>query len=139
MNRALYNCMREHDMKTKAHTILIVEDEKALNEAYQIILQRAGYNVLTAFDGKEALALTSQQDPDLILLDLRMPHMDGLQFLRDYDLKKRHPNVKVIIFSNYDMQAEIDDAYALGADRYILKAWASPKELLALVRNILTA
>lgn len=123
-------------MPNKKHTILIVEDETALNEAYQLILKQAGYDVHVAYDGEGALKVTKDLEPDLILLDLRMPHMDGVGFLRSYDLSK-HDKVKVIIFSNYDMQKEIDEAYKLGAHRYILKTWASPKELLQVVESTL--
>jgi DNA-binding response OmpR family regulator len=126
-------------MKTShRQTILVVEDEHTLNEAYQVILQKAGYVVKSAFDGQQALDALKTYEPDLILLDLRMPNMDGLEFLQKYDVTHNHPQVKIIIFSNYDMQAEIDQAYQQGADRYILKAWASPKELLALVKNTLS-
>ncbi len=124
-------------MKKKQASILIVEDESALNEAYQLILKQAGYNIATAFNGNEALKIIKNFDPDIILLDLRMPHMDGVEFLRHYKLKENHPNVKVIIFSNYDMQKEIDEAYKLGAHRYILKTWASPKELLQIIDSTL--
>jgi two-component system response regulator (stage 0 sporulation protein F) len=120
-------------------TILIVEDEESLNEAYQIILRKAGYKVQVAFDGQEALKLAAMEEPSLILLDLRMPRMDGIEFLRQFDLKRKHPGVKVIIFSNYDMQKEIDEAYSLGADRYFMKALASPRELLQVVDNTLAA
>jgi len=123
-------------MSQKKHTILIVEDETALNEAYQLILKQAGYDIRVAYDGEDALKVTKTVEPDLILLDLRMPHMDGVGFLRKYDLTK-HKDVKVIIFSNYDMQKEIDEAYQLGAHRYILKTWASPKELLQVVKSTL--
>jgi CheY-like chemotaxis protein len=123
----------------KKPTILIVEDEQSLNEAYQMILRKAGYTVQVAFDGQEALDLLSMEEPDLILLDLRMPRMDGIEFLRTYNLRQDHPNVKVIVFSNYDMQKEIDEAYNLGADRYFMKALASPKELLQVVENTLAA
>jgi len=126
-------------MAKKIPTILIVEDENALNEAYQIILRKAGYNVFSASDGEDALAKAAQHTPDLILLDLRMPHMDGLNFLRHYDVKLQHPDVKVIVFSNYDIQQDIDEAYEKGADRYILKAWASPKKLLKVVGDTLAA
>ena len=124
---------------TSKSTILIVEDEESLNEAYQIILRKAGYKVQVAFDGQEALKLAATEEPSLILLDLRMPRMDGIEFLRQFDLKRKHPSVKVIIFSNYDMQKEIDEAYSLGADRYFMKALASPRELLQVVNNTLTA
>lgn len=120
-------------------TILIVEDEPELAEIYQTLLKQEKYTVLVAHNGKEALETAKSQEPDLILLDLRMPIMDGVAFLENYDLKEKHPNVKVVVFSNYDMQDEIDDAYRLGAHRYVLKAWASPKELLQIVEDSLAA
>ncbi|RYF29268.1 MAG: response regulator [Chloroflexi bacterium] len=120
-----------------SHKILIVEDEVTLSEAYHTLLKQAKYDVTVAHDGKDALKKVEQFDPDLILLDLRMPILDGVGFLKEYDLKGKHPNVKVIVFSNYDMQEEIDEAYRLGADRYILKAWASPREILNLVKDAL--
>ena len=123
--------------RTSRPTILIVEDEQSLNEAYQTILQKAGYDVRVAFDGEEALTVAEEAKPVLILLDLRMPNLDGIGFLKKYRLHEAHPDVKVIIFSNYDMQKEIDEAYRLGAERYILKAWASPNELLRVVENTL--
>lgn len=118
-------------------TILIVEDERNLNEAYQMILGHEGHTIHAAYDGKEALAITENVEPDLILLDLRMPKMGGVDFLKNYDLKKKHPKVKVVIFSNLDTQKEIDEAYGLGAEKYMLKAWASPKELTSLVKSLL--
>jgi CheY-like chemotaxis protein len=127
-------------MRTKKPpTILIVEDEQSLNEAYQMILRQTGYTVHVAFNGQEALEVAAMEEPDLILLDLRMPHMDGIEFLRHYNLRQDHPKVKVIVFSNYDMQKEIDEAYRLGADRYFMKALASPKELLQVVENTLAS
>lgn len=120
-----------------AHKILIVEDEISLSDAYHMLLKQAKYDVYVAHDGKEALEKAKAHTPDLILLDLRMPVLDGVGFLKEYDLINKHPNVKVIVFSNYDMQDEIDEAYRLGAERYILKAWASPREILNLVRDAL--
>jgi DNA-binding response OmpR family regulator len=126
-------------MAKQPASILIVEDERTLNEAYQIILRTAGYEILTAYNGKEALRVAAEKEPDLILLDLRMPHMDGLHFLREYDVKQLHPKVKVIVFTNYDTQKDIDEMYQRGVDRYIVKAWASPKELLKVVKDTLAA
>lgn len=122
---------------TKAQpNILVVEDDLALNDAYKIILSTAGYATRTAFNGEEALALTKQNDPDIIFLDLRMPVMDGIGFLKAYQPKTKHKHVKIIAFSNYDMQREVDEAYQLGAERYVLKAWASPKELIKIVEDL---
>ncbi len=123
---------------THKKPILIVEDDPELSEVYHTLLVQAGYNVSVAHNGKDALKQTSEVQPALILLDLRMPVMDGVEFLQKYKLKDKHPDVKVVVFSNYDMQDEIDDAYRLGAARYVLKAWASPKELLQIVEDSLS-
>ena len=115
--------------------ILVVEDDASLNDAYKTILSAAGYDTRTAFNGEEALKLVKEQEPDIIFLDLRMPVLDGIGFLRAYQPKEKHSNVKIIVFSNYDMQQEVDEAYELGAERYVLKAWASPKELIKIVKD----
>lgn len=117
-------------------SILIVEDDLALNDAYKTILSSAGYDTRAAFNGEEALEMVKAQDPDIIFLDLRMPVMDGIGFLKAYEPKSKHPHVKIIVFSNYDMQREVDEAYQLGAERYVLKAWASPKELIKIVQDL---
>lgn len=118
-------------------TILIVEDDADLNEAYQLILTSAGYTVLSAYNGREALDTLKEEEvePAIIFLDLRMPVMDGIGFLQEYNAPI-HPLTTVIVFSNYDAQKEVDEAYALGAERYILKARASPKELLRIVEDV---
>lgn len=126
-------------MKKQQPNILIIEDDIALNQAYVTILSVAGYAVQSAFDGDEALAIASRQEPDIIFLDLRMPTLDGIGFLKAYEPKERHRNVQIIVFSNYDLQKEIDEAYSLGAQRYVLKAWASPKELIKIVEDVIAA
>jgi len=113
--------------------VLIVEDEKSLSEAYQLILERHGYAVRVAGNGEEALAALDDAAPDVILLDMKMPKLDGLGFLRQ--LAKRDARPAVVVFSNQDNQSEIDEAYSLGAEHYILKAWASPKELIHVVES----
>jgi CheY-like chemotaxis protein len=117
--------------------ILIVEDEKLLNEAYELVLKKEGHSVAAAFNGEEALTLFDKHKPDLILLDLRMPKMDGVEFLKQLETKGKHPDLSVIVFSNYDEQKEIDEAFKHGATRYILKAWSSPKELVKVVYETL--
>lgn len=119
-------------------TVLVVEDEKVLNDAYMTILKQEGFKVLSAFDGEEALEIAKKHDVDLILLDLRMPKMSGIEFLKAYDLPSLDKPPVVIVFSNLDMQREIDEAFSLGASKYMLKAWASPKELVKLVSDNIT-
>lgn len=116
-------------------TILVVEDDLVLNDAYKTILETAGYPVVVAFNGEEALEVVKQHQPKIIFLDLRMPVMDGIGFLEAYK-PKEHPEVHVVVFSNYDMQAEVDKANELGAERYVLKAWASPKQFLKIINDL---
>ncbi|MFZ1250206.1 MAG: response regulator [Candidatus Microsaccharimonas sp.] len=121
----------------KNPTILIIEDDTALNDAYKTILETASYSAFTAFNGEEALEVAAKHKPDLIFLDLRMPGMDGIGFLKAYQPKKNNPEAHIIVFSNYDMQAEVDEAYELGAERYVLKALAAPNDLLKIVRDLI--
>lgn len=125
-------------MTNHSATILIVEDDTALNDAYTMILDSTkSYKVRRAFDGKQALDdILAHGDPDIILLDLRMPVLDGLGFLREYR-PTTHPDTTIVVFSNYDAHKDIDEAYSLGVERYVLKARAAPKDLLHLIEGIL--
>ena len=116
--------------------VLIVEDEQLLNEAYSRVLSAANISLLRAYNGKEALELLKDHKPDIILLDLRMPVMDGIEFLKKLKPKETLPQAKIIVFSNYDDQREIDEAFSLGAMHYMLKAWATPDELVKLIREV---
>jgi CheY-like chemotaxis protein len=112
--------------------VMIVEDEKELHEAYKTILNKEKHQVISAYNGQEALEILHDNDVDLILLDMRMPIMNGIEFLENITQKT---TAKIIVFSNIDTQKDIDEAYRLGADRYILKAWASPQELVKVIRD----
>lgn len=120
----------------KGLQVLIVEDEQLLNEAYARVLSAANISLLRAYNGKEALEILKTEKPDIILLDLRMPVMDGIEFLQKLKPKENCPETKIIVFSNYDDQREIDEAFSLGAMHYMLKAWATPDELVKLIREV---
>jgi CheY-like chemotaxis protein len=117
--------------------ILVVEDDKDLNAAYSVILQKSGHTVKTAFDGKAALDVLKQFEPDLILLDLLMPIMGGLEFLQNYELTDKHPDVKVLIFTNMENSPEVTEAYKLGAHRCIIKSWTAPQNLNRIITDAL--
>lgn len=114
--------------------ILVVEDDQALNDAFSLILE-TDYDVDTAFDGQEALALVEKNTYDLILLDLLMPVMDGKAFLKSF---QNPDDIPVIVFSNLDAKSDVEEVTQLGATRYMLKSWASPKDLLKLVQDTLS-
>jgi DNA-binding response OmpR family regulator len=117
--------------------ILVVEDDQDLNNAYKVILTNEGHAVATAFDGKQALNKAKDFDADLILLDLLMPVMGGLEFLQHYDLQKKHAGVKVLIFTNMENSPEVTEAYKLGAHRCIIKSWTAPHNLAKVVDEAL--
>lgn len=116
--------------------IMVVEDDKDLNNAYTIILEKDGHRVVSAFNGKEALNALQKFEPQLILLDLLMPIMGGLEFLKNFDLE-RHPNVKVLIFTNMENSPEVNEAYHLGAHRCVIKSWTAPQNLTHVVNEAL--
>lgn len=109
--------------------ILIVEDDSALNDAFQLVLKNDGFTVTSAYNGQEALDALSTVTPDLIILDLLMPIMDGREFLHAFN---NHRHIPIIVLSNLDAKSEIQEIMSLGASRYVLKAWASPRELIKL-------
>ena len=118
--------------------ILVVEDDTRLKDTYNILLKKEGHEVAQAANGSQALELVKTFKPDLILLDMRMPTMDGIEFLKHYGAQK-HPETKVIVFSNMEQPQQLEQAYKLGATRYILKAATSPKELSELIKTTLSA
>lgn len=124
------------NMNDKDLQVLIVEDEQLLNEAYARVLSAANISLLRAYNGKEALEVLKKHKPDIILLDLRMPVMSGIEFLKELKPKETLPDAKIIVFSNFDDQREIDEAFTLGAMHYMLKAWATPDELVKLIREV---
>lgn len=109
--------------------ILVIEDNKTLNQAYRLILQREGHDVRVAFNGQEGLELAEMSAPSLILLDMLMPVMNGVDFLKHFK-PENHPETTVIILSNLNEDSEVQQAIALGAQKYILKASTSPQELI---------
>ncbi len=119
--------------------ILIVEDDEKLRSVFELITTRAGHNVTTAVDGHDALKKVEDQSYELILLDIMMPHKDGLSFLKDFHDKYGTPKMKIIVFSNMERADHLDEAYKLGASRYMLKAATTPKELVSVIDHELNS
>lgn len=116
--------------------VLLIEDDAALNDAFTLVLQKNGYDVRSVYNGQEALENLAEYKPDIILLDLLMPVMDGKEFLRRFENPKHIP---IIVFSNLDTKSEVQEAINLGADRYMLKAWATPHELLRVIEDTIAS
>jgi DNA-binding response OmpR family regulator len=117
--------------------ILVVEDDRDLNFAYRLILERAGHTVESAFNGDDALKKLHNFKPEIILLDLLMPIKSGVEFLQTYDGANKHADVNILVFTNIDNAPEINEALRLGANKCIIKAWTSPQGLLKLVDSMI--
>ena len=117
--------------------ILIVEDDKDLINAYSMILKNAKHEVKESYDGKEALKALESFEPDLILLDLLMPVMGGLEFLQNFKKNNGQIKTKVLIFTNMENSPEVNEAYELGANRCIIKAWTAPQNLTKVIDEVL--
>jgi DNA-binding response OmpR family regulator len=114
-------------------TILVVDDEPKIVRIARDYLERAGFNVITAGDGRSVLAMVRSAKPDLIVLDLALPEMDGLDVTRGL---RKESEVPIIMLTARDDEADRLVGLELGADDYIVKPF-SPKELVARVRAVL--
>lgn len=117
-------------------SILIVEDEKALLNAYTFLFKAKKYKVFQAKNGKEALPILKTEQPDYIILDILMPVMGGIQFLKTVRITKNYPNTKVLVLSNLSDKKTIDTIMRLGAANYLLKASTSPRELIEAIEAL---
>jgi CheY-like chemotaxis protein len=117
-----------------AGKILLVEDDADLRFAYELILKHEGYDVLVARNGKEALGVLTSHDPQLILLDIFMPIMDGRQFLEELKPSQRE-KYAIVVCSNTSEDEIIRMVTQLGAMEVVLKASLDPSGLLILVAS----
>jgi serine phosphatase RsbU (regulator of sigma subunit) len=102
--------------------ILVIDDDAAVRDSLEVYLEQAGYEVLTAADGHQGLLLTLKQQPDLVLCDLRMPHVDGMSLLKE--LSSRAEDTPVIVISGAGEMADVVEALRLGARDYFIKPLA---------------
>lgn len=125
-------------MASQPKKVLIVDDDTLILKAYKAIIASEGYEVKTAEDGKEALAIVTAFKPDLILLDMLMPVMNGITFLQKFN-PKQHVNTKVVVLSNSVSTEKLQNAQALGALEYMVKADTKPEHIKNLVNTFLAA
>ena len=112
--------------------ILVVDDEPKITQLVRDYLERAGFDVFVAYDGKTALSLAKTEKPDMIILDLGLPQMDGLDFTREY---RKSSNAPIIMLTARSEESDKLIGLEIGADDYITKPF-SPKELVARVRVV---
>ncbi|MFA5166444.1 MAG: response regulator transcription factor [Candidatus Paceibacterota bacterium] len=117
--------------------ILIIEDEKALQETLGKILEKKGFAVVPAFDGEVGLELTVNEKPDLVLLDLMMPKMNGFDYLVAMKKNSSIASTPVIVLTNSDSTEHIQKVIDAGATTYLVKSNYSLEEVVQKVEAVL--
>lgn len=120
-----------------AHTILVVDDEPAVVRLVELNLTQEGHQVRTAGDGEEALASVAQQRPDLVVLDVMMPKLDGFETLKRLKSDPVTADIPILMLTARAQDEDVFEGYGTGAQWYLTKPF-DPMELRRVVRHLLT-
>lgn len=118
-------------------TILVIEDDKFLRELIAQKLIKESYNVSEAIDGEEGLKKIKAEKPDLVLLDLILPGIDGFEVLAKVKEDVSLPKIPIIILSNLGQKEDVEKGLKLGAVDYLIKAHFTPGEIVDKIKNAL--
>lgn len=118
-------------------TIVIVEDEPTISDMYKIKLGLSGFKVHTAVNGEEGLEVIKKRRPDLILLDLKMPMMNGEDMLEKLRQTKSGANIPVIVLTNISPDEAPESLSKLDVKRYVVKAHYTPSQVVTVVKEVL--
>jgi len=116
--------------------ILVVEDQEDLRDVLRTLLTGSGYDVLEAADGRAGVTKAKSERPDLILMDIQMPLLDGYQAMREIKADPKLKSTPIVAVSSYAMKGDEDKARTAGCDHYVTKPY-SPIQLLRIIRSCL--
>lgn len=117
--------------------ILFIEDEMSLQKTMVAFLTSEQYEIMSAYDGEEGLAVARSKQPDLILLDLVLPKKNGFEVLSDLKMDPVTSNIPVIVFTNLEGTKDVEKAIELGATTYLVKANYSLEEVIQKIKTSL--
>jgi DNA-binding response OmpR family regulator len=120
-----------------AKKILIIEDDKFLRELISRKLTDDNFDIIEAVDGEEGVKKVKEEKPDLVLLDLILPSIDGFEVLSRIKEDSNVASIPIIILSNLGQKEEVEKGLNLGAVDYLIKAHFTPGEIIEKIRNIL--
>lgn len=115
--------------------IVVCDDERSIVRLIQVNLEKQGYQVVTAYDGKEGLEKIKAERPDLVVLDVMMPYMDGFEVLKNLRRDPDYQELPVIMLTAKAQDKDVFDGYHYGADMYLTKPF-NPIELITFVKRI---
>jgi DNA-binding response OmpR family regulator len=119
-----------------AHRILIVDDEPNIVVPLEFLMKREGYEVAIAADGQAALAALAERPPDLVILDVMLPRMNGFEVCRHIRADPRWSGLKILMLTAKGRESEMQKGIELGADAYVTKPF-STRDLVARIRAML--
>jgi len=120
-----------------AKTILIIEDDKFLRELIAQKLFKEGYNIIEAIDGEEGIKKVKEEKPNLVLLDLILPGIDGFEVLSQIKEDSSLAQIPVIILSNLGQKEDVEKGLKLGAIDFLIKAHFTPGEIIEKINSAL--
>ena len=123
--------------ENKNYTIMIIEDDIFVMDIYQTKLSQEGFQLISAINGVEAIKKLATETPDLILLDIVMPYMGGLEVLAEIKKDERINKIPIIMLTNLSQKEEVDTAMGLGANDFLIKSHFTPSEVLEKIEKIL--
>jgi two-component system, OmpR family, alkaline phosphatase synthesis response regulator PhoP len=115
--------------------ILVVDDERHIVRLIQVNLERAGYKIAVAFDGKEALKKVEAEKPDLVVLDVMMPYMDGFEVLKRLQANPATRGIPVVMLTAKAQDTDVFKGWSHGVSAYLTKPF-NPLELLTFIKRI---
>jgi DNA-binding response OmpR family regulator len=118
---------------------MVIEDDKFLSSLIKTRLDKEGFTVLQAFDGEQATTMLREEQPDLIVLDLIMPKVNGFEVLQMISITPQLSKTPVIILSNLAQDSDVEKARALGAKEYFVKVKISIDDLLLKIKDLTVA
>lgn len=124
-------------MATKGLRICIVEDDEDLRGIYALKFRNQGFEVIEAEDGEVGLKVIGEQNPDLILLDVMLPKVNGFEVLRRIKQDDKLKAIPVFILSNLGQDQEVKQGLDLKADKYFIKVHYTPEEIVEKVREFM--
>jgi DNA-binding response OmpR family regulator len=119
-----------------AKSILVVDDEPNILLSLEFLMQQEGYEVRTATNGDEALLAVEEKQPDLILLDIMMPKIDGFEVCQKIRSNPKWKDIRIVILTAKGREVDQEKGLALGADDYVIKPFAT-KQLVKKVKTVL--
>ncbi|HSX33387.1 MAG TPA: response regulator [Candidatus Saccharimonadales bacterium] len=122
----------------KNKTVLVADDDHFITVAYKAGLEHAGYNVLIAEDGEQAIALIDLHVPDVVLLDIIMPKLNGFEVLQAVKAKAHAAHVPILVLTNLSQPSDQKTALDYGANGVLIKANVSFRDILAHIERLIT-